>query len=452
MSDIRTRVFMAAAAGVLLCGRVAAQPPDEPVIRPNPTARTRLAAADFVARTAADRATEEALTLFNRVLWDDLTFSSFFEMPSKSFYPLRPLRIPGDVSFENWQVPTLDVEYLVLGNLQVDRTQVVIEAYAVDVKTQSQILGKRYTVPQTDYLRRLAHAFADEVVRSLTGGRSRGVALTQIAYTAAKGTGKELQIMDYDGANVRSITANGGLNKFPDWSADNGALAFVTNLPGTSRWELWLQGLTGAGTRKVIPAPSAYASSPALSPDGSMIAFASRGQGRRDSDVFVSTLDGSRLRNLTSHASIDTSPAWSPLGQQIVFVSDRTGTPQLWVMDADGANVRRLTTEGGHCDSPDWSPDGRYIVYSWQAPERYQHDIYLIDVATAQVRSLTHGRGSKENPHWSPDGRHIVFQSDRTGSKQIWLMSLDGENLRQITANGSNENPAWSEYRSLEAN
>ncbi|MCH6569200.1 MAG: PD40 domain-containing protein, partial [Acidobacteria bacterium] len=50
------------------------------------------------------------------------------------------------------------------------------------------------------------------------------------------------------------------------------------------------------------------------------------------------------------------------------------------------------------------------------------------------------------NPHWSPDGRHIAFQSTRTGSKQIFIMNADGKNLRQITAYGINESPAWSGY------
>ena len=115
-------------------------------------------------------------------------------------------------------------------------------------------------------------------------------------------------------------------------------------------------------------------------------------------------------------------------------------------MDSDGSNVRRLILEGGHCDSPDWSPDGRYILYSWQAPEQWKHDIYLVEIATGRINQLTRGSGSYESPHWSPDGRHVTFQSTRSGSKQIFIMSVDGKNLKQVSAYGINESPSWAPY------
>ena len=254
--------------------------------------------------------------------------------------------------------------------------------------------------------------------------------------------------MDYDGGNQRTITANGGLNKFPEWSFDNKQLAFVTTLPGTARWELWIQDLTGG--RVVMPAPSSYVSSPAFSPDGQMIAFSGRSPERQDAGVFIVNLDGTGLRNLSNNPAIDTSPTWSPTGQQIAFISDRSGSPQLWVMDSDGSNVQRLVTEGGHCDSPDWSPDGRFIVYSWQAPTQWKHDVYVIEVATGKIFQLTSGRGDNESPHWSPDGRHVAYQSTRTGTKQIFVMNADGENLRQVTAYGVNESPSWAGYAVIE--
>ena len=76
--------------------------------------------ADFQPRTVASTETRAALEVFNSVLLNDLKFSAFFDIPSKSFYPLRPLRAPRAVEFENWQVPALDVDFLILGNLQVD--------------------------------------------------------------------------------------------------------------------------------------------------------------------------------------------------------------------------------------------------------------------------------------------------------------------------------------------
>lgn len=420
-----------------------AQGPDV-VIYPKPREATRLAVTNFVARSVSTPQTETAAKVFNDVLWRDLKFSAFFEMPSKSYYPLKPLRSPLDVDFDPWQVPPVDVDFLVLGNLQVEASGAVVEAYLYDVKTKGQVLGKRFSVGDITLVRRIAHEFADQIVYQLSAGTSRGIATTQIAYSSLKGDSKEVYIADYDGSNSRTVTANGGLNKFPDWSSDNSELAFVTNLPGKSRWELWIQNLQGG--RRVLSMPTSYVSSPAFSQDGNRIAFSTRAKGASNPDVYVAAADGSRRVNLSNHPDIDTSPTWSPTSRQVAFVSDRTGTPQVWVVDSDGSNVQQLVTEGGHCDSPNWSPDGRLVAYSWQAPKHWDHDIYVVEVASKKIFQLTSGRGSKENPHWSPDGRHITFQSTRTGTKQIFIMNADGENEKQITAYGINEGPAWSGY------
>ena len=406
---------------------------------------TRLAVSDFVSRVSASQETLAALKVFNQVLFDDLKFCAFFEIPSKSFYPLKPLRVPQDVVFENWQVPSLDVDYLAFGSLQVDATTTIVEAYVYDVKTMQQVLGKRYRITDTSLIRRVAHEFSDQIVYELSAGASQGVARTKIAFSSKRGDSKEIHFMDYDGHNAEKISNNGGINKFPEWSPDNSLLSFVVNLPNTNRWSLWIQEI-GAGHR-TLETPASYVSSPAFAPKGDLLAYSARTQDSLDSDIFVSSLTGTGRRNLTRHRGIDTSPTWSPTGTQIAFISDRSGTPQVWLMDSDGSNVQRLLQEGGHCDSPDWSPDGRFVLYSWQAPTQWKHDVYLLEVATNKIYQLTHGRGSSESPHWSPDGRHITFQNTRTDTKQIYIMNADGKNLKMITAYGANESPSWARYR-----
>lgn len=413
------------------------------VIFPRPTP-TRLAVADFSARTSANPATQSALSVFNKVVVDDLRFSKFFEIPSRSFHPLKPIRSPEDVDFENWQVPSLDVDFLAFGNLQVDATITVVEAYLYDVKTGQQVLGKRYTIGDATLIRRVAHEFADQVVYELSAGASQGVASSKIAYSSLKGESKEVWIMDYDGANARQLSFNGGINKFPEWSRDNERIVYTAKLPRENRWILQIQEVEGGSVRGLSMSGS-YVSSPAFGPGG-RIAFSARTEDSRGADIFIASADGSNIRNITNARGIDTAPSWSPTGAQIAFISDRSGSPQVWIMDADGSNVRRLVQEGGHCDSPDWSPDGRFILYSWQAPTQWKHDIYLVEVATGRIYQLTRGRGSNESPHWSPDGRHIAFQGTRSGSKQIFIMNADGENLKQVSAYGINESPSWAPY------
>ena len=415
---------------------------DDVVIYPRPREDTKLAIADFVARISSNQATLLAAKALNKALWSDLQFSTFFEIPSKSFYPLKPLRLPREVNFKNWKSPSLDVDFLIFGNLQVEKSRALVEAYLYDIKTHQQVLGKRYTISDTALIRHIAHEFADHVVFQLSAGMSQGVARTKIAFTSLKGGSKEVYVMDYDGLNERPITANGGINLFPEWSESNAELAFVSLLPNSHRWQLWIQNLQGG--HRIHPTPTSYVSSPSMSPTA--LVFSARQSGKTDSDIYLVDFATERSRNLTNHPAIETSPTWSPTGDQIAFISDRSGTPQLWMVDSDGSNLERLISEGGHCDSPDWSPDGRFIVYSWQAPGQWKHDVYVSEVATKKIFQLTSGIGSHENPDWSPDGRHIVFQSTRTGSKQIFIMNADGKNLKQVTAYGINESPAWSNY------
>ena len=141
---------------------------------------------------------------------------------------------------------------------------------------------------------------------------------------------------------------------------------------------------------------------------------------------------------------MDVSPAWNPrTGNQIAFVSDRGGSPQIYLMDAEGANVERLTDGTGYAVSPAWSPNGQLLAFSWQR-EGGPFDLYVMDVATRQTVQLTRDAGRNEQPSWAPDGRHLIFQSTRNGRNQIWMMLANGTGLRQLTFERSNTAPTWS--------
>jgi TolB protein len=140
-----------------------------------------------------------------------------------------------------------------------------------------------------------------------------------------------------------------------------------------------------------------------------------------------------------------TSPAWNPkTGQQVAFVSDRGGLPQLYTMDAEGGDVLKLPLpDMGYVIDPSWSPSGQLLAFSWRRPNG-NYDIYLMELASHQLVELTRDAGRNERPSWAPDGRHIVFESTRTGTRQIWSMLADGTSPRQLTTEGQNESPSWS--------
>ncbi|MDR0309989.1 MAG: hypothetical protein LBJ21_00220 [Acidobacteriota bacterium] len=390
-----------------------------------------------------------AATVFNQILWDDLEFAGVFTLAGRSFYPDKPIRRPEvDIDYDAWNELPFKINFIVTGNIspfQDGRLRMELGVY--DIRQRKQAFSRAYTgdINQT---RTMAHRWADEIVHQLTAGASRGIADTKIAYVSQKGKAREIHIMDYDGYNPTQFTNNGSLNLFPSWSADNSKLAFVSYRPSP---EVVIYSILD-GLRLPFPMFNTLASTPAISPSGQEIAFSMRTAGG-GSNIFISPLDGSRLRSLTNNntaTAIETTPTWSPSGRQIAYISGMPG--QIFIRDIDGSNQRRIIREGGDSDGVTWSPDGRWLAFHWKPRRSSSYDIFVADSASGIIRQITSGNSSNESPSWAPDSRHLAFQSNRSGSWQIYIMRLDGidskdgKGVRQITTQGINRSPAWSGY------
>ena len=179
---------------------------------------------------------------------------------------------------------------------------------------------------------------------------------------------------------------------------------------------------------------------PMYSPDGTKLAFTSNRDG--NPEIYVMNVDGSGLRRLTNHPAIDVTPTWSPTGTQIAFTSERSGAPSIWVADADGLGLRRVSFE--HSDRATWSPAPHNEI-AFAARTGPGYDIKVLDLAAGQTRQITFGEGSNESPAWSANGRHLAFTSTRAGRTQIFTVDRDGRNIRQITRDGNNQQPHWSQ-------
>jgi TolB protein len=277
----------------------------------------------------------------------------------------------------------------------------------------------------------MAHEFADEIVKLLTG--KDGIATSKIAYVG----GGVIRVMDYDGFNSRTLASDGPMLLFPQFSPDGRYIAYVSYKSGMPNIVVRSAdgGLVG-GTHF-----NATTTSPTISPNG-QLAFSSADANNGSMEIFVSNLDGSNRKQLThSKKTVNIAPRWNPAtGREIAFISDRAGQPEVYVMDSSGANQRPLIARGGHADSPSWSPDGRYIAFTWGGAGNFQ--VFVADVGTGHLLQLT-SRGTNESPSWSPDGRHLVFQSTRGGRQEIWRMHIDGSEQQQLT-HGGGRLPSWA--------
>lgn len=367
-----------------------------------------------------------------QTLRDDLEETRVFEIQGP--WALQVLKLTGDPARDILEYRSLGNQILLLATLSQDGSRVVFEGRVIDLNNGESVLGKRYrgTAPAA---RRIAHTFADEVLRYLTG--LRGIAQTSLAFVSNRSGYKEIYLMDYDGRNQRQLTSHRSISMAPDWQVGNGGLvylSFVAGQPGIYYADV------ATGLKRPVVVDAEQNISPAMSPDGKQVAFARSVGG--NTDVYVTDIGGKNLRRLTSTPSIDTNPSWSPSGRELAFTSSRTGQPQIYVMDGNGDNVRRVTFDGDYNDGAVWHPEEPRIAYASRRGGVFQ--IAITDLATGETYTLTSGAENHETPCFSPDGRRIAFSQRRGRSTQIFVMDSDGSHVKQLTQDGDNSSPAWS--------
>jgi TolB protein len=406
--------------------------------------KVKLAVPDFKPSTT-DAKNAELPKAFNDTLWNDLDNAGIFDLVSKSFYPMAVPGQPSEVKFDAWSGAPVNASMMAFGNLGVTGENLVVQGWLYDVKntTSPQVLGKQYQdKASTEAARAIAHKFANEIIFRLGGGIP-GIAESKVVFVSTRSGHKEIWEIDYDGANQHQLTRLGSVSLSPRISPDGSRIAFSALTK--SEWDILMYSLD---LNRIVSFPRYGGTnlSPAWSADGTRLAYSSSRSG--DPEIYVADASGANSRRITNAPGPDVSPVWNPkTNAQIAWVSGRTGLPQIYTMEADGTNIQRMTDQG-YAVSPAWSPNGQFLTFAWirkYGPgEPGSSDIYLMDIASKQWVQLTHDGGRNDFPSWSPDGRHIVFQSNRSGSLQIWTMLADGTKQTQLTTQGTNSQPNWS--------
>jgi TolB protein len=300
-------------------------------------------------------------------------------------------------------------------------------------------------------LRSMAHRVLNGVQGAILGVEG---SFDTAIYYGAPGPGCQRCIwqVDADGANRRLLVGDTGIHMFPVQLQDGGLAytSFRTGMPSLFKLDA-MQLMTLTELLPTVPKsargkrdagkhadPAAAVAAPALvpfaqgkdlqfrgctqSPRGDIVATINDGD---QADIWLLDYSGNPVRNLTDKPDVnDLSPSFSPDGEYIAFISDRTGEPQVYVMNADGSGQRRLTFAGNYNADPDWGPDGK-IAYSGQRGN-------ALDVLTVtlegRMQRLTPGLGRRSlEPTWSQCGRRLVYTSNEDGRGQrLWVTSSDG--------------------------
>jgi TolB protein len=286
------------------------------------------------------------------------------------------------------------------------------------------------TVLQNNYsgsARGKVHAFADDIVETLTG--SRGIANTKIAFTATKTGKKEIYTCDADGSNVVQLTHDGAISVAPRLSADGGRLLYTGYQSGYADvYEIKL----GSGSRSRIMKYPGTNSGAAFSPDGGRIAVTLSKDG--NPELYITGGGGGGARRLTRTSGVESSPTWSPDGNEIIYSSDDRGGPQLYRISAGGGTPRLISTGHSYNTEPNWSPDGKKVAFNTRSGG---FQVSILDLVTGSTRTVAEG----QDPIWGADSRHLIFAS---GGSLILLDTLTGQRTTLVSGLGRISEPTWS--------
>lgn len=168
-------------------------------------------------------------------------------------------------------------------------------------------------------------------------------------------------------------------------------------------------------------------------------------KGGRKKSLTLMDQDGANQRALTDGRDLVLTPRFSPTDQEILYISYRSGQPQIYLYNLDSGQQEVLGRFPGMTFAPRFSPDGRRVAMSMATDGNT--DIFLMELASRQMRRLTGGPSIDTAPSFSPDGQRIAFESDRGGGSQIYVMPVgggEGSATRVSFGPGRYSTPVWS--------
>jgi Tol biopolymer transport system component/DNA-binding winged helix-turn-helix (wHTH) protein len=236
------------------------------------------------------------------------------------------------------------------------------------------------------------------------------------------------------GNATRILSEPGRIGSSPRWSYDGGSIVYSSNRSGHPA--LWRASVEIPDSAIQMGEAGSPAWDPAVSRRGYRMAYE---RVVRSLSIWQLSLNPAKsgrpsvLVASTSDTDQGPGPQFSPDGKRLAYMSDRSGTMEIWISNRDGSNPFQLTAVGV-AGTPRWSPDSQSIVFDANSPDGYK--ILTIDLRGGGPRVLTADKYDNQVPSWSRDGKWIYFASSHAGDREVWKVPAAGGELVQVTHNG----------------
>ena len=287
----------------------------------------------------------------------------------------------------------------------------------------------------------------NQLAKRLTG--TRGMLGSTIVF-AMKQTGRQTVIAatDTHGTRPQILSRNKNISILPRLTPNAQAIIYtVLSFKGS---RIYYQKLAGTGRRSgYLTDFGSLNTGGSFSRNGKRLAFTMSMD--ENTDLFFLNLHKKKIskpHRITRREGIEIQPDWSPDGSQLVYISDRSGVPQVYVLNLKTRRELRLSFDSIYNTDPKWSPDGQNILFTRR--EKGVDQIYIMDGFGQNLRAVTKGTYNCEQAEWSPDGRQIVFASRRSGEFKLYVVAIDGSGLRRLTTTAKDieeNSPSWGRLR-----
>lgn len=340
---------------------------------------------------------------------------------------------------------------IIIGN------QLSVRLLSINTGAVKEIAGLLLT-GQLDKDRRQIHQVSDTLHQEMTN--RPGIATTRILYTVkSKGTGNDwlsdVWESDYDGANARLITRNREYCVTPSYipSKTSGSpKQFLYVGYGSGQPRIFCASLDEGKGQRMTNAKGNQLT-PALSRQRDQLAFICDSRG--NPDLYVQSFNpdtgkGGKIQLLFHKAgATESSPTFSPNGREIAFTSDQDGSPRIYLMglpipgaDFKAGKPKLVSRRALNGSAPAWSPDGQKIAFC--ALTQGNRQIWVYDCGTKEETQLTFSPGHKENPSWAPNSLHLVYNTANTNESELYIVDLNRMKPVKISSGkGEKRFPSW---------